>query len=159
MLDRNHKTRRAENLATLGLQEGASVEEVKVAFRSLALQHHPDRVEHSLSHHSTNISGSKVDSSAFHRVSTAYHALLSDPAFGRCEKKIDFSRRDFPNEINPNPGWYEAWKSSQFRRQANNLKLGVVLLSVTGAFAIMASGMGERRVKGRLHGPQRRHRD
>lgn len=82
MLDRNNKARRAENLAALGLQEGASIEEVKAAFRSLALQHHPDRVKHSLSHRSTNISVPKFDSSTFHRVSTAYHALLSDPAFG-----------------------------------------------------------------------------
>ena len=30
----------------LGLQQGASITEVKKAYRKLALQHHPDRVAH-----------------------------------------------------------------------------------------------------------------
>ena len=50
----------------LGLQEGASIKEIKTAYRKLALQYHPDK-------HSANNDGNK-----FKVIAEAYHTLKSN---------------------------------------------------------------------------------
>lgn len=52
---------------TLGLEKTASVEDIKKAYRKLALQYHPDRNK-----------GDKASEETFKKISEAY-AVLSDP--------------------------------------------------------------------------------
>ncbi|MCX6810774.1 MAG: DnaJ domain-containing protein [Candidatus Berkelbacteria bacterium] len=65
---------------TLGVEKGASIEEIKKAYRKLALQYHPDR------------GGSESDHKKFNEASEAYQ-VLSDPQ--KRSQYDQFGRTDF----------------------------------------------------------------
>jgi curved DNA-binding protein len=60
---------------TLGLQQGASDEEIKKAYRKLAMKHHPDR---------------GGDEAKFKQIKEAYEALTSPEATQRFDTNFDF---------------------------------------------------------------------
>ncbi|MEI8060807.1 MAG: DnaJ domain-containing protein [Candidatus Berkelbacteria bacterium] len=65
---------------TLGVEKGATIEEIKKAYRKLALQYHPDR------------GGTESDHKKFNEVSEAYQ-VLSDPQ--KRSQYDQFGRTDF----------------------------------------------------------------
>ncbi|MEI6144679.1 MAG: DnaJ domain-containing protein [Candidatus Berkelbacteria bacterium] len=65
---------------TLGVEKGATIEEIKKAYRKLALQYHPDR------------GGNESDHKKFNEVSEAYQ-VLSDPQ--KRSQYDQFGRTDF----------------------------------------------------------------
>ncbi len=70
----------------LGLQEGASIKEVKAAYRKLALRYHPDK-------HSSNDDGNK-----FKVIAEAYHTLKSNnkrSATNTYQTRNDSKKQDF----------------------------------------------------------------
>ena len=62
--------RRREALSVLGLDEGATLSEVKRAFRQLATQIHPDRHVHA------SEAERRAMAERFAAVSAAYHAVV-----------------------------------------------------------------------------------
>lgn len=73
----------------LGLQEGASIKEVKAAYRKLALRYHPDK-------HSSNNDGNK-----FKIIAEAYHTLKSNnkrSANRTYQARNDSKKHDFNKE-------------------------------------------------------------
>jgi molecular chaperone DnaJ len=74
----------------LGISPTASSQEVKKAFRKLALQYHPDK----------NISGNRQAAAKFSEIQEAYH-ILADP---RKRAEYNYSRyREMPNRSNRQP--------------------------------------------------------
>ncbi|HEY9164437.1 MAG TPA: J domain-containing protein, partial [Magnetovibrio sp.] len=72
---------------TLGVAKGATAEQIKVAYRRLAREHHPDTKN-----------GDKAAESRFKDISNAY-GLLSDPA-----KRRRFDAGEIDAGGNPRPG-------------------------------------------------------
>jgi len=62
-------TKRIQSLAVLGLEEGASPSEVKLAYRRLAKIHHPDRYE------SLGVEAVRAATLTFQRIQAAYEYL------------------------------------------------------------------------------------
>lgn len=94
--------------ALLGLQEGASIQDIKGAYRKLALRHHPDK------------STSKMDDEKFKLITEAYQILRTcykngqypDYAkFDDMESKNDGFGSKIPywNELNPEKVFKEEW--------------------------------------------------
>lgn len=85
--------------STLGLQRGASDEEIKKAYRKLAMQHHPDR---------------GGDQNKFKEISTAYDAL-SDP-----EKKRIIDMGGDPNAQPGMGGFHQGGGPFEFHFNSGN---------------------------------------
>jgi DnaJ-class molecular chaperone len=100
--------------STLGLKRGASEEEIKKAYRKLAMQHHPDR---------------GGDQNKFKEISTAYEAL-SDP-----EKKRII---DLGGDPNAQPGMGFGQGSSPFEFHFGTGDLN----DIFGSFGFGGAGFG-----------------
>ncbi len=105
----------------LGLEKGASVQEIKYAYRSMALKYHPDK------------SVSKQDEEKFKLINEAYHILRTDhkcsidgnidiqkPSVGKSSNKYGLgSKIPFLCEFHPNEILKEDWgKCAKYAEKA-----------------------------------------
>ncbi len=105
----------------LGLEEGASVQEIKYAYRNMALKYHPDK------------SVSKQDEEKFKLINEAYHILRTDhkcgigenmdiqkPSVGKSSNKYGLgSKIPFLCELYPNKILKEDWgKCAKYAEKA-----------------------------------------
>ncbi len=92
----------------LGLHEGASIQDIKIAYRKLALKHHPDK------------SVSKQDDEKFKLITEAYQVLRTNhkSAENPSYKKVDDKDTDqegfgskvpYWNDLNPEKVFKEEW--------------------------------------------------
>ena len=73
----------------LGLSHGADIEDVKKAYRKIALQNHPDKVQHQ----DLTEDEKKEREEVFRKATGAYQAILNGK-FDFCEDDIDFQYMD-----------------------------------------------------------------
>ena len=89
----------------LGLDEGASINQIKDAYRKLALEYHPDK----------NISAK--DGEKFKMISEAYHTLREKNNFHtRIDHKTEYYTKNNQNRKNGFPAWLNLFFSEMHYR-------------------------------------------
>ena len=86
----------------LGIQNGASEEEIKKAFRKMALKYHPDRNQ-----------GDKEAEEKFKEVNEAY-SVLSDPELKKKYDMFGFAGVDPSAQAGAGQGGYTTWSTGGF---------------------------------------------
>ena len=116
----------------LGVEKGASVDEIKKAYRSLALKHHPDRVSHDKK---------KDAEDRFKDISEAY-AILSDP-----QKKSQYDQFGHAG-IDSRYSHEDIFRGADFGSIFENMGLG----DIFGDLGIFGGGFSSRRRGGSRRG-------
>ena len=116
----------------LGIQKGASVDEIKKAYRSLALKHHPDRVSHDKK---------KDAEDRFKDISEAY-AVLADP-----QKRSQYDQFGHAG-IDSRYSHEDIFRGADFSSIFENMGLG----DIFGDLGIFGGGFSSRRRGGPRRG-------
>lgn len=116
---------RSQCYKLLGLDEGASINQIKYAYRKLALEYHPDK------------NTSAKDGEKFKMISEAYHTLREKNNFHTStDQKTEYHTKNNQNRKNDFPAWLNLFFSEMYYMytkytrnvHSNYLKYGPIFL-------------------------------